>query len=153
MRIENTNSITFSGLWEPVTKRSKETGAYNINKVFYTLKELVYHPYVDESPAAIEAEVNKYFWGRSFSVWDKFDGHRKNDTIQMNYVKVGEAIKHEDKEAYLAQNYSETPVGSILEDKEFWETYNNGAYVPYDDTKMPAERVKELAAKHFDIKA
>lgn len=152
MYINDVNSVNFQGLWEAKNVLKKETGSFNKNKVMYKLYEFVYHPYENETKQAIAEEVNKHFWGRSFSLWDKFDGQHKADLYHMNFIKIGNSIKESEAEEYTAKGLRETFSGGVPENKEFYASYTNETYAPYDVSKMTREYVEEIASRHFDLK-
>lgn len=152
MRINNINSTSFNGMWAPVQVSKQETGVYHLNKKLFTLYDMVYHPWIDETKEAIQKEVDKYFWGRTFSVMDIGfeDMHYKCDIYSMNRVKVGNKIKHEDKEQLIKQGYGENVNVCTPGDKEFKASYNdNASYAVRDVYKLDAERINELVDEYF----
>ena len=151
MNLNKVDSLSFNGLWEPVRTLKKETGVYNKNKVFYTLREYIYHPFAEESSAEISKNVEKIYFGRSFSLWDRFDNHHKCDLFQMNRVKVGDSINESNADEYIKKGWKKKPAETIVDDKEFYETYTNETYAPFDIRKMSPEYVDEISARHFDI--
>ncbi len=154
MHIHKIDSTTsFNGLWEPVKVLKKETGVYNRNKVLYTLKDFVYHPFINETEAEIKAATEKYFFGRNFSLWDRFDNHHKCDIIQMNRIKIGEKVLKEKENEYIADGWTTEPIAGIPNDEAFKQSYYNDTYAAFDVSMMDAERVKDVASRHFDTKA
>ena len=150
MRIHSLSAVTFRGLWEPVKAHHKDTGVNYKNKAQYTLYECTYHPWSDESKEEIKENTDKYFKGRSFSLMDTYDGHHKSDMFQMNYVKIGDSINREDADTYKERGYTSSLTGGTIEDdSEFWLTYTNASYAPFDVSIMSKERVQEVVARHF----
>ena len=117
----------------------------------YTVYEFIYHPFESETKDVVQKEVDKHFWGRSFSLWDKFDGQHKADLLQMNFIKIGNFLKKEDAEKYKMLGYKENFAGGVKDDKSFWEAYSNETYSPYDITKMTKEYVNDVVSRHFDL--
>jgi hypothetical protein len=152
MEINNVSTIRFTGLWEPVVKMSKESGTFNKDKVMFTLYNATYHPYTGESKETIQNAVNKHFTGRSFCLWDKFDGQNKAEMFQMNFVKVGDSIDKEEARKYIQNGYKEDFTEGVLDDNSFWEAYSNNTYEPYDVSKLSQESILDIADRHFDVK-
>ena len=151
MRTNNINSMTFNGMWAPVKVLKHETGVYHRDKTLFTLYDMVYHPWVDETKEAIQKEVDKHFWGRMFSVMDigLEDIHFKCDIYSMNRVKVGDAIRHEDETKLREQGYDNMVKGAPS-DEEFRASYNdNASYAACDVYKLNPKRIVELANKYF----
>lgn len=151
MNISSISGVNFSGVWEPVKKLSTETGIYNKGKVIYTLYDYTYHPYVGESQESINKELSNHFWGRSFSLWDRFDGQHKADILHMNYVRIGKPIDKNESAKYLEQGFSEEFIGGVSNDEDFKAAYNNETYAPYDILRMSEDYVKEVAQRRFGI--
>ena len=152
MEVNNINHVEFKGLWEPVRKLNKESGTYNRDKAVFTLYDAVYHPYKGETKEAIEEVVKKKFAGRSFSLWDKFDGQNKADMFQMNLVRIGEPINEADTDNLIGKGYKREFSDGILEENEFWEAYSNNTYEPCGISELSSEDIKDIANRHFNIK-
>ena len=154
--MSNTSQISFNGLWGPARTLEKETGVFYRNKIYYKVREKTYYPWKDESPAQIAEAVDKHFWGRSFSVMDTSigDSQHKYDAYHMNYIKIGEPIEKSDSQKLIEQGYSKDFKGGISDNSEFYATYSNASYSPFDVRDMTKERVIDVAEQHFlDLKA
>lgn len=152
MQINNINSMSFNGMWAPVKVSKYETGAYHVDKRLFTLYDMVYHPWVGETKEAIQKEVDKYFWGRTFTVMDIGfeDIHYKCDIYTMNRVQIGDAIRLEDKKRLIDQGYEENVNVCTPSDEEFRASYcDNASYSVCDVYKLNAKRINELASKYF----
>lgn len=151
MNINGVNSVSFDGLWSPAKKLTQESGVYNKGKIRYTLYEYTYLPYANEAEEAINNEISKHFWGRSFSLWDKFDGQHKADLIQMNLIKRGNPIKQCEAQEYIEKGFNEKFTGGVISDNDFNEAYNNNTYAPYDISKMSEDYIKDVVKRKFSI--
>lgn len=151
MRINNINSMNFNGMWAPVKVLKYETGVEHYNKKIFKLYDMVYHPWMDETKEAIQKQVEKHFWGRTFSVMDIGfeDSHFKCDVYEMNRVQVGNAIRHEDEANLLEQGYTKEVTIGISSDEEFRKLYPNASYAAYAVSKLDPEGISELADEHF----
>ena len=149
MLISSSNNTNFCGLWEPVKRIRKEQGFNNFNKTVYTLHDFVYHPWADESYHEIMDTVNKYFFGRSYSVWDKYEGKRKYNIVEMNNIKKGEVIDKKDAKKYYEMGYKDTFEGGIEEDEVFLASCSNTVYEVYDIKKMFPDSIGRIVAKIF----
>ena len=151
MQINNINPINFYGMWSPVKVSKKEFGIYHKDKQKFILYDMVYHPWSDETKEAVKKEVDKYFFGRSFSIMDIGieDSHFKADFYEMNRVKIGNTIRHEDEADLLKQGYTNKPNMGTHDDKTFAELYNNASISAYGERKMDAERINQLINKYF----
>ena len=152
MEINGISTIGFKGLWEPVKKMSKESGTYNRDKVIYTLYDTVYHPFVGESNDAVNMAIKKGFVGRSFSLWDKFDGQNKADMFQMNLIKLGEPISEHEADIFIGKGFKKELTEGVLDENAFIEAYSNNTYEPYDINRLSQEEIKDIANRHFDIR-
>ena len=117
---------------------------------------MVYHPWIDETKEAIQEAVDKNFFGRNFRVMDigAEDSHFKEISYQMNRVKVGEPVRHEDEAKLLEQGYTKNVVVGTPSDERFRELFPNYSYAVYDIEKMGPERINRLADSiHWETKA
>lgn len=151
--MDKVSQISFNGLWVPGRVLEKEKGMFYHGKTYYKLRENIYHPWKNETPEQIAQAVDKHFWGRSFSVMDTSigDSQHKYDAYHMNYIRIGEPIEQTDAQKLIAQGYSEDFVGGISSDADFYASYNNASYAPFDIRKMSKESVIDFAQRHFDI--
>ena len=151
------SQVSFNGLWEKPAKllHEKEVGVFYRDKTYYKLRKIIYHPWKDESPEQVAEAVDKHFFGRSFSVMDTSieDSQRKYDAYHMNYIQIGEPINKADAQKFIERGYSENFSGGILSDSDFYASYNNASYAPFDIRRMDKEDVIDFAQRHFDIKA
>ena len=148
--MDNTiSSINFKGLWAPVKKVHVEKGHFNKDYVRYTLNNLVYHPFKNETSEEIAKEVTKHTRGRNFSLWDRVDGQHKGDYFQMNHISIGKAIDENDTEQLLNKGYNKLAIGGVLDEADFKDAWNNNTYYVYDINNMQSDEIEEVISRVF----
>ncbi|MBO7672834.1 hypothetical protein J6S88_05420 [bacterium] len=143
--------VNFEGMWEPVkvfhaTNGFKPRTRQHTN---YTLHDMVYHPFKNETAEEIAKVVKKFFKGRTFTGVDIQEGQHIGDYYQFNRVKVGEAIDEKDIQKYLDMGYTKEMHGGISSKKDFWDAMRNDSFGAMDYMELTIERIEEIIAKVF----
>ena len=144
--------VNFNGSWEVLEKKivpkylTSEGGKMVIHPA-------IYHPSAVESPAQIQAAMNKLKSGWCYSVWKLHPngGQRNSGSIYEMYApRLGNTVSEKEAEKFIS-NDSLLKIANVDTDEATFRTnHNTDSFRVFDVIKLSAQRASELITKYID---